>query len=69
VCFCLEEGKCRQDLVDKSEGKRPLGRANHRWDDIKMNNKALGLEDADLINLAEDRRSGGLLFHKTRRIF
>ena len=47
--------------MDKSEGKRPLGRPNHRWVDIKMNNKALGLEDADLIHLAEDRKSGGLL--------
>jgi hypothetical protein len=47
--------------VDKSEVKRPLGRPNHRWVDIKMNTKALGLEDADLIRLTEDRIGGGLL--------
>ena len=59
--LCLGQGKRGQGLVDNSEGKSPLGRSNRRWQDIKMNNKALGLEDAGLIHLTEDRTSGGLL--------
>jgi len=43
-------------LVRKLEGKRPLGRPTHSWeDDIKMNLKETGYKDVDWIHLAEDR--------------
>jgi hypothetical protein len=61
VYLYLGETKRKQNLVDESEAKRPLGRPNHTWEDIIMKNKALGLEDANLIHLAEDRTGGGLL--------
>jgi hypothetical protein len=31
-------------LVRKLEGKRPLGRPRHRWEDIRMNLKESGLK-------------------------
>jgi hypothetical protein len=31
-----KRGACRV-LVGKTEGKKPLGRLRHRWEDIKMN--------------------------------
>jgi hypothetical protein len=40
--------------VRKPEGKRPLGRSRHRWEDkIEMDLRRIG--DMDWINLAEDR--------------
>jgi len=43
-------------LVGKPEGKRPLGRPRHRWDDnIKMDHQEVGCAGMDLIELAEDR--------------
>jgi hypothetical protein len=42
-------------LVGKYEGKRPLGRPRHRWEDnIKMVLKETGMEGMDWINLACD---------------
>jgi hypothetical protein len=42
--------------VRKPEGKRPLERARHRWEDnIKMNLKEIGCENMDWIHLGEDR--------------
>jgi hypothetical protein len=42
-------------LVGKPEGKRPLGRPRHRWEDnIKMNLQEVGCGDMDWIDLAED---------------
>jgi hypothetical protein len=39
-------------LVEKSEGKRPLGRPRHSWgDNIKMDLKEIGCEVVDLIYL------------------
>jgi hypothetical protein len=38
------------------EGKRPLGRPRHRWEDnIKMDLKEIECGDMDWINLADDR--------------
>ena len=36
---CVEEGRgVYRDLVGKPEGRRPLGRPRHRWEDnIKLN--------------------------------
>jgi hypothetical protein len=43
-------------LVWKPEGKRPLGRDRHRWEDnIKMNIQEVGCGVMDWIDLAQDR--------------
>ena len=43
-------------LVGKHEGKRPLGRPRHRWEDnIKMDLREVGFDPGEWINLAEDR--------------
>ena len=42
--------------VVKSEGKTPLGRPKHRWEDnIKMDLQKVEREGMDWINLAQDR--------------
>jgi hypothetical protein len=39
-----EERKVYKVLVGKSEGKRPLGRPRHRWEDgIRMDLREIGL--------------------------
>jgi len=43
-------------LVGKPEGKRPLGRTRHRWEDnIKMGLQEMGGGGMDWIELARDR--------------
>jgi hypothetical protein len=43
-------------LVGKPEGKRPLGRPRHRWEDnIKMDLQEMGCGCVDWIGLAQDR--------------
>jgi hypothetical protein len=43
-------------LVGKPEGRRPLGRPRHRWEDnIKMDLQEVGWEDVDWIDMAQDR--------------
>jgi hypothetical protein len=45
-------------LVEKPEGKRPLGRSRRRWEDnIKIYLQELGCGGMDWIELAEDRDS------------
>jgi hypothetical protein len=41
--------------VGKPEGKRPLGRPRHRWEDIKMDFQEVGCGGKDWIELAMDR--------------
>jgi hypothetical protein len=42
--------------VGKPEGKIPLGRPRHRWEDnIKMDLRGIGWGSVEWINLAEDR--------------
>jgi len=42
--------------VGKPEGKRPLGRPRHRWEDyIKMDLQEVGCRSMDWIELAQDR--------------
>jgi hypothetical protein len=42
--------------VGKSEGKRPLGRAKHRWvDNIKIDLRDIGWDGMDWIDLAQNR--------------
>jgi hypothetical protein len=43
-------------LVGKPEGKRPLGKPRHTWEDnIKMELREVGRGGADWIDLAQDR--------------
>ena len=43
-------------LVEKPEGKRPLGRPRRRWEDnIKMDLMEVGCDPGDYIALAEDK--------------
>ncbi|KAJ4438940.1 hypothetical protein ANN_14894 [Periplaneta americana] len=43
-------------LVERPEGKRPLGRPRRRWEDnIKMDLREVGYDDREWINLAQDR--------------
>jgi hypothetical protein len=43
-------------LVGKPEGKRPLGRPRHRWEDnIKMGLQEVGVGRGDWMELAQDR--------------
>ena len=43
-------------MVEKPEGKRPLGRPRHRWEDnIKMDLQGVGCGGMDWIELAQDR--------------
>jgi hypothetical protein len=43
-------------LVEKPEGKRPLGRPRHRWIvNIKIGLLEIGLSVVDWIDLAQDR--------------
>jgi hypothetical protein len=42
--------------VGKPEGKRPLGRTRHRWENtIKMDLQEVGEGSMDWIDLAQDR--------------
>jgi len=42
-------------LVGKPEGKRPLGRWRHRWEDnVKMEHQEVGCGGMDWIELAQD---------------
>jgi hypothetical protein len=51
-----EERKVYKVLVGKPEGKRPLGRPRHRWEDgIRMDLRETGLGGVDWIRLAQDR--------------
>jgi hypothetical protein len=44
-------------LVEKPEGKRPLGRPRRRWvDNIRMDLVEVGWGDVDWIGLAKDRK-------------
>ena len=43
-------------LVGKPDGKKPLGRPRHRWEDnIKMNLQEVGCGGMDWIEVAQDR--------------
>jgi hypothetical protein len=43
-------------LVGRPEGKRPLGRPRHKWDDnIKMDFREIGLDGDNWIRLAQVR--------------
>ena len=53
----MEEGRgVHKVLVGKPEGKRPLGRPRHRWEDnIKMDLHEVGRGCGDWMDVAQDR--------------
>ena len=55
----MEEGRVvRKVLVEKPEGKRPLGRPRRRWEDnIKMDLEEVGRDCGDWMELAQDMES------------
>jgi len=56
-------------LVGKSEGKRPLGRRRHRWEDnIKMDLREIGWEAVDWMHLAQDRNHWGDLLNAVKNL-
>jgi hypothetical protein len=51
-----EKRNAYRALAGRPEGKSPLGRPNHRWEDnIKMDLRGIGWYGIDWIHLAEDR--------------
>jgi hypothetical protein len=51
-----EERKVYKFLVEKPEGKRPLGSLGRRWENgIRMDLREIGLRGMDWIRLAQDR--------------
>jgi hypothetical protein len=57
-----EEWKVYKVLVGKSEGKRPLERIRHRWEDgIGMDLRETGWGSVEWIQLARIRTGGRLL--------
>jgi len=43
-------------LVGRPEGKRPLGRSRHRWEDnIRMDLREIGWEGVNWIHVVQDR--------------
>jgi hypothetical protein len=54
---CMGEGRCvYRVLIGRPEGKRPLGRPRHRWnDDIKMDLREIGINVVNWIQLTQDR--------------
>jgi hypothetical protein len=56
VAHMGEERKVYKFLVGKPEGRRPLGRPTHRWEDgIRIDLSEIGLGSVDWIRLAQDR--------------
>ena len=51
-----QSGHAYRVLVGKPEGKTPLGRPRHRWEDnIKIDLREVGCDHGEWIDLAEDR--------------
>ena len=56
VALMEERRGVHKVLVGKPEGKRPLGRPRHRWEDnIKMDLEEVGTGCGDWMELAKDR--------------
>jgi hypothetical protein len=51
-----------RNLVKRPEGKRPVGRPRRRWEDnINLDLREIGIDEANWIRLAQDMSSGVLL--------
>ena len=56
-------------LVGKTEGKRPLGKPRHRWEDsIKMDYQEVGGGCGDWMELAQDRDRSRALVSRLRNL-
>jgi hypothetical protein len=56
-------------LVEKPEGKRPLGRPRRRWvDNIKMEIRGIGWYGLDWIDLVQDRNQWRALVNTVMNI-
>ena len=56
-------------LVGKPEGKRPLGRPRHRWEDnIKMDLQEMGGACGNWMKLPQDRDSWRALVSTARKL-
>jgi hypothetical protein len=56
-------------LVGKPEGKRPLGRPRHRWEDtVRMDLQEVGCGCEDWIGLAQDRDMWRVLVSAVRNL-
>jgi len=54
ACYTMEEMRGAYSvLVGKPEGKRPIGRLRHRWDDINMDLQEVGCGGVDRIDIAQ----------------
>jgi hypothetical protein len=53
----MEEGRgVYRILIGKPEGKKPQRKPRRRWEDnIKMNLREIGIDEANWIRLAQDR--------------
>jgi hypothetical protein len=57
-------------LMGKPEGKRPLGRPRHRWEDgIRMDIREVGWGSVDWIQLAQDRNQWRALANKAKNLW
>ena len=62
-------GERRGVLVGNPEGKRPLGRPRHRWEDnIKLDLQEVGCGGMDWIELAHDRDRWRALVNKVMNL-
>jgi hypothetical protein len=51
-----------RNLMERPEGRRPLGRPRYRWEDnIEMNLQEVGWGGMDWIDVAQDRDTWGAL--------
>jgi hypothetical protein len=56
-------------VVGRTEGKRPLGKPRHRWEDnIKMDLREIGSDGVDWIDLAQDRDQWSALVNAVMNI-
>ena len=66
----VEERGVHRVLVGKPEGKRPLGRPRHRWEDnIKMDIQEVGGGCGDWMELAQDRDRWQALVNKVMNLW
>jgi hypothetical protein len=64
-----EERNVYRVLMGKPEGKRPLGRPRHRWEDgIRMYLKEIGWVNVDWIQLAQDRDQWWALVNAVKNV-
>jgi hypothetical protein len=62
VARMREERNVYRVLMEKPEGKRPLGRPRRRWEDeIRMDLREIRWVSVDWIQVAQDRAGSGLL--------